>query len=157
MNADLRDLYQEIILDHNRSPRNRGDLPGATCEAHGNNPLCGDRVTVRVRVEDDRVEEVRFDARGCAIAVASASMMTDALAGRSLEEALDAAGQFVAGLTAPEPDGAGPDGTEDLGELAALSGVRRFPTRIKCATLPWHAFRAALRGDRKEVTTEGDE
>lgn len=152
MNADLRDLYQEIILDHNRSPRNRGELPGATCEAHGNNPLCGDRVTVRVRVADGKVEEVRFDARGCAISVASASMMTDALAGRSREDALDAADRFLAGLTTPDRGAA-----EDLGELAALSGVRKFPTRIKCATLAWHAFQAALEGSGKEVTTEPDE
>ena len=149
MNTDLQDLYQEIILDHSRSPRNSGALEGATGEAHGNNPLCGDRVTVRVRVEDGSVADVRFEARGCAISIASASMMTEALKGRTVSDASGASARFVAGLTsgdAVEDDG--------LGELAALSGVRKFPTRVKCATLAWHAFGAALDGGGDQVTTE---
>ena len=149
MNADLQDLYQEIILEHNRSPRNSGVLDDATGEAHGNNPLCGDRVTVHVRVEEGSVADVRFDARGCAISIASASMMTEVVKGKTVADASDASARFVARLTSKDAiDGDG------LGELAALSGVRKFPARVKCATLAWHTFCAALNGSGEEVTTE---
>lgn len=149
MSAELQDLYQEIILDHSRSPRNCGRLAGASGEAHGDNPLCGDRITVQVKVENGHVSEVGFDARGCAISIASASMMTEALKGKGVEEALGISEKFVSGLTSRTEDG-----PEDLGELAALRGVRKFPTRIKCATLAWHAFDAALHGKGEHVTTE---
>lgn len=150
MSADLRDLYQEIILDHSRNPRNSGEMEGATGEAQGNNPLCGDRVTVFVKTEGDIISDARFVARGCAISVASASMMTDIVKGKTLDEAKAAFDSFHGYLTGPD---APQLGEED--ELAALMGVREFPTRIKCATLPWHTFSAALDGRAdKEITTE---
>lgn len=149
MSAELQELYQEIILDHSRSPRNHGRLADASGEARGDNPLCGDRVAVQVKVEDGHVAAVGFEARGCAISIASASMMTEALKGRGVDEARGISERFVSGLTS----GAG-DGPDAPGELAALAGVRKFPTRIKCATLAWHAFDAALQGKGEHVTTE---
>jgi nitrogen fixation protein NifU and related proteins len=150
MSADLRDLYQEIILEHSRKPKNTGTLEQATGEAQGNNPLCGDKVTVYVKLDGDRIEDARFDARGCAISVASASMMTEILKGMTVSEAEVAFDRFQTQLTSEET----PELAED-DELAALMGVRDFPTRIKCATLPWHTFRAALAGsDENQITTE---
>jgi nitrogen fixation protein NifU and related proteins len=150
MSADLRDLYQEIILEHGRKPKNTGTLENATGEAQGNNPLCGDKVTVYVKLDGDRIADVRFDARGCAISVASASMMTEILKGLTTSEAGSAFDRFQMQLTSKET----PELAED-DELAALMGVRDFPTRIKCATLPWHTFRAALAGsDENQITTE---
>jgi len=150
MSADLRDLYQEIILEHGRKPKNTGTLENATGEAQGNNPLCGDKVTVYVKLDGDRIADVRFDARGCAISVASASMMTEILKGLTTSEAESAFDRFQMQLTSKET----PELAED-DELAALMGVRDFPTRIKCATLPWHTFRAALAGsDENQITTE---
>jgi len=150
MSADLRDLYQEIILEHSRKPKNTGMLEYATGEAQGNNPLCGDKVTVYVKLDGDRIADVRFDARGCAISVASASMMTEILKGLTTSEAESAFDRFQMQLTSKET----PELAED-DELAALMGVRDFPTRIKCATLPWHTFRAALAGsDENQITTE---
>jgi nitrogen fixation NifU-like protein len=150
MSTDLRDLYQEIILDHSRKPKNAGILEDPTGEAQGNNPLCGDRVTVYVKLDGDRIDDVRFDARGCAISVASASMMTELLKGKSLEDAEAAFERFNTQLTAKEA----PVLAED-DELSALMGVRDFPTRVKCATLPWHTLKAALKGaDDTEITTE---
>tara|TARA_R110000868_G_scaffold10313_16_gene50697 strand:- start:15426 stop:15878 length:453 start_codon:yes stop_codon:yes gene_type:complete len=150
MTVDLRDLYQEIILEHSRKPKNSGVLEEATGEAQGNNPLCGDRVTVYVKLEGDRIADARFEARGCAISVASASMMTEILKGMTVDEAIAAFDRFQTQLTSKEA----PELAED-DELAALMGVREFPTRIKCATLPWHTFRAALAGtDENSITTE---
>jgi nitrogen fixation NifU-like protein len=149
MNGDLRDLYQEIILDHSRHPRNSHALEDASGEAQGNNPLCGDRVTVYVRLDGDRIADATFVARGCAISVASASMMTEIVKGKTLEEARAIFDRFHGRLTGDD----GEPMSED-NELAALMGVRDFPTRIKCATLPWHTFNAALAGGDKEVTTE---
>lgn len=150
MSGDLRELYQEIILDHSRHPRNAGVMDDASGEAQGNNPLCGDRVTVYVRLDGDRIADVRFDARGCAISVASASMMTELVKGRTLEEAAEIFGRFHDRLTGAEA----PDRDED-DALSALLGVRDFPTRIKCATLPWHTFNAALTGgENGKVSTE---
>ena len=150
MSADLRDLYQEIILEHGRKPKNTGTLENATGEAQGNNPLCGDKVTVYVKLDGDRIADARFDARGCAISVASASMMTEILKGLTTSEAESAFDRFQMRLTSKET----PELAED-DELAALMGVRDFPTRIKCATLPWHTFRAALAGsDENQITTE---
>jgi nitrogen fixation protein NifU and related proteins len=150
MSIDLRDLYQEIILEHSRKPKNSGILENATGEAQGNNPLCGDKVTVYIKLDGDRVVDARFDARGCAISVASASMMTEILKGMTIDEANAAFDRFQAQLTSKEA----PELAED-DELAALMGVREFQTRIKCATLPWHTFRAALAGsDDNQITTE---
>ena len=150
MSANLRDLYQEIILDHSRKPKNAGVLEDPTGEAQGNNPLCGDRVTVYVKLDGERIDDVRFDARGCAISVASASMMTEILKGRTLEDAEAAFERFNTQLTAKEA----PVLAED-DELSALMGVRDFPTRIKCATLPWQTLRAALKGvGDTQITTE---
>lgn len=150
MSIDLRDLYQEIILEHSRKPKNSGVLEDATGEAQGNNPLCGDKVTVYIKLDGDRIADARFDARGCAISVASASMMTEILKGMTVDAAKAAFERFQGQLTSKEP----PELAED-DELAALMGVRDFPTRIKCATLPWHTFWAALAGsDDKQITTE---
>ncbi len=149
MSGDLRELYQEIILDHSRHPRNAGKMEDATGEAQGNNPLCGDRVTVFVKLDGDRIVEARFDARGCAISVASASMMTELVKGKTVAEAQAIFDRFHDQLTRKAPPV-----TDEGDELSALMGVRDFPTRIKCATLPWHTFRAALEGERDKVTTE---
>ena len=137
-------LYQEVILDHNRSPRNYGALEPATGQADGRNPLCGDEVTVWVRLAEDgdRIEAVRFTGHGCAISKASASMMTQAVSGKTRAEAEALFARVHAMLTAPA--GTPPD--ESLGRLQALSGVSRFPTRVKCASLAWHALRSALGG-----------
>jgi nitrogen fixation protein NifU and related proteins len=141
--SELSDLYQEVILDHNRRPRNFGALPDANRTADGYNPLCGDRLTLYVRVDDDRIGAIAFEGSGCAISKASASLMTDAVKGLSLGEAGALFDRVHAMLTAPleqEPDEAA------LGKLAVLSGVRRFPIRIKCASLAWHTLKAALAG-----------
>jgi nitrogen fixation protein NifU and related proteins len=146
----LQDLYAEVILDHNRQPRNFGSLPGANHHAVGHNPLCGDRVAVYLRVEEGRLEEIRFEGVGCAISTASASMMTEALRGRSLAEARQLFERFHALLTAPAAGAeggrtaAGADDAPELGKLAAFAGVREFPMRVKCATLAWHALQSAL-------------
>jgi nitrogen fixation protein NifU and related proteins len=145
--SDLRDLYQEVILDHNRRPRNFGPLPEANHRAEGNNPLCGDRVTVYVDVEGDRIRNVSFEGAGCAISTASASLMTEALKGRSVEEARDLFHGFH------ELVKKGEEG-EDLGKLAVFTGVREYPMRVKCATLAWHTLMAALDAKDQPVTTE---
>jgi nitrogen fixation NifU-like protein len=146
---DLKDLYRDVILDHNRQPRNFGVLPPPAQHARGHNPLCGDQLTVYVRVEDGRIADVRFEGTGCAISVASASLMTEALRGRTLAEAEHTFGLVHDLLTradAPTPP--------ELGKLAALSGVREFPARVKCASLCWHTLRAALAEAAAPVTTE---
>jgi nitrogen fixation NifU-like protein len=146
----LDDLYQEILLDHYRRPRNFGPLPGSDHEADGHNPLCGDRVHVRVKLDGDRLADVRFEGSGCAISTASASMMTEAVRGHTRAEAEALFDRFRA-LVMGE---ATPASAEDLGELAALSGVREFPMRVKCATLAWHTLRAALESPGAAVSTE---
>lgn len=144
---DLRDLYQEVILEHSRNPRNEGRIEAPSGTADGHNPLCGDRITLDVAVADGAVRDIRFEARGCAISVAAASLMSEALKGRTTGEALDLFRRFQDLLT-------GEDGSADgLDKLEVLSGVREFPMRVKCATLPWHTFRAALEGGA-EATTE---
>ena len=147
---DLRELYQDIILDHSKHPRNFGKLGGAHREARGNNPLCGDRITLSVKLEGERIADAKFEAKGCAISVASASMMTEMIKGKTVEEARALFEQFH-GLVTGKPGG---EGGVDLEGLTALSGVRDFPSRIKCATLPWHALTAALDGKDGEVKTE---
>jgi nitrogen fixation NifU-like protein len=137
--SDLRDLYQEVILDHNRKPRNFGPLAGADHTAEGSNPLCGDRVKVSLKMEGDVLQEIAFEGAGCAISTASASLMTEALAGKTTAEARALFAQFHEMLTAGDPGDA-----ETLGKLAVFSGVREFPMRVKCATLAWHTLKAAL-------------
>jgi nitrogen fixation NifU-like protein len=146
--SDLTDLYQEIILDHNKRPRNFRELSGCTCQAEGLNPLCGDEVKVFVQVEDGKLSDVAFQGQGCAISRASASMMTGKTKGKTEEEARELGGRVRDMLVGPEVDA-----PRELGDLAALSGVRKFPARIKCAMLPWHTLEAALSG-RVKVSTE---
>ena len=136
---DLKELYRDVILDHNRQPRNFGPLEGANHHAEGNNPLCGDRLSLAVRLNGERIEDIRFEGRGCAISTASASLMTEAVKGKDRASARQLFDRVHALLT--QPDGA-PDPA--LGKLAALSGVREFPARVKCASLCWHTLNAAL-------------
>ncbi|MEJ2760751.1 MAG: SUF system NifU family Fe-S cluster assembly protein [Gammaproteobacteria bacterium] len=147
---DLKDLYQEIIVDHNRQPRNFGPMEDADRSLEGFNPLCGDRLTLYLKLDGDRIRDIRFDGSGCAISVASASLMTEALKGKTLAEAEALFEEFHDLLTAGQPD---PD-PDKLGKLAALAGVRDYPTRVKCATLCWHTLHSALEGDEKPVSTE---
>lgn len=146
--TELADLYQEIIIDHSKRPRNRGKLDSATHSAEGYNPLCGDRLTLQLKLEDGRVSAVAFDGSGCAISTASASLMTDAIKGKTPEEAEQTFQTFHRLLTEDGPAGAG------LGKLEVFSGVREYPMRVKCATLAWHTLRAALKGEGKPVSTE---
>ena len=151
MSTDLRDLYQEVILDHSKRPRNFKPLPEANRSAEGYNPLCGDRETVYLKLDGDRVQDVAFQGAGCAISTASASMMTERVKGMSRKEAEELFERFRALITgAPQPAGAGPE----LEKLEVFSGVREYPVRIKCATLPWHTLKAALNGQGKTVSTE---
>jgi nitrogen fixation NifU-like protein len=145
--SDLREFYQEVILDHNRHPRNFGAPATANRRAEGNNPLCGDRVTIYLDVEDGRLQDVAFEGAGCAISTASASLMTEALKGLSVEEARSLFHGFHDLVTR------GSQG-EDLGKLAVFTGVREYPMRVKCATLPWHALMAALDAQDQPVSTE---
>jgi len=146
--TDLRELYQQIILDHNRAPRNFHDIPDADRQAEGDNPLCGDRIHVSVRLEDDRIADIGFTGSGCAISQASASLMTSAVKGRSIAEAEGLFHAFHEMVTCGSGD------RTSLGKLAAFSGVREFPARVKCANLPWHTLHAALRGADRPVSTE---
>jgi nitrogen fixation NifU-like protein len=145
VSSELRELYQEVILDHSKRPRNFGALPGASHQAEGFNPLCGDKATVYLLVEDDVVKSVTFKGAGCSISTASASMMTEALVGKSRTEA-EALFQRFHELLTSDPSRAADNAAPELGKLAVFSGVCEFPVRVKCASLPWHTFRAALRG-----------
>jgi len=149
--SELGDLYQEVILDHNRRPRNFHELTGANRKAEGYNPLCGDRLTLYLRVEEGVIRDVGFLGAGCAISKASASMMTEALKGKSEKEAekiFEAFHRMVTGTANGDFDPA------DLGKLAIFEGVREFPVRVKCASLAWHTLRAALAASDEFVTTE---
>jgi len=147
---ELTELYQEIILDHNKRPRNYRGIDKATHSAEGHNPLCGDEISVSLRLNGDQIEDISFQGEGCAISKASASLMTTLIKGKSLQSAKEKSSVIKQMLTSSEePD----DSLEELGDIIALSGVRRFPVRIKCATLAWHTFEAALNG-KKETTTE---
>jgi nitrogen fixation NifU-like protein len=148
--ADLRDLYQQIILDHNRSPRNFRKLEGPTGVAEGNNPLCGDQITVYLKLENDIVTDVTFQGSGCAISRASASLMTTAVKGKSRSDAEELFRRFQAMVVRGERE----EGAAALGKLAVFSGVREFPVRVKCANLPWHTLRAALGSGEGAVSTE---
>jgi nitrogen fixation protein NifU and related proteins len=149
--SDLDDLYQQIILDHNRRPRNFGVLKNATHHAEGHNPLCGDEVTVYVNLEGDTIRDIGFDGEGCAISKASASLMTVRLKGKKLSEAREVMREVRALLTGSGPE-VEPD-LEQVGDLAALAGVRKYAVRVKCATLAWHTLEAALES-RAEISTE---
>jgi len=149
--SDLSDLYQEVILDHNRSPRNFRAIADATRKAKGHNPLCGDRLTLYVKLDGDRITDIAFEGAGCAISKASASLMTDAVKGHSIADATAAFDRFHAMVTAP-PDA--PIDDEAVGKLAVLAGVREFPVRVKCASLAWHTLIAALSGSQDPAKTE---
>lgn len=150
---ELNDLYRDVILDHNRRPRNFGALESADASVEGFNPMCGDRLTVRLKLDDDKISDIRFEGQGCAISTASASLMTEAVKGMTRAEALglfDRVHQLLTDDAAPPAD--------ELGKLAALSGVREYPARVKCASLCWHTLASALRSADPQtlpaVTTE---
>lgn len=146
--SDLRDLYQEVILDHNRRPRNWGAITQPDRAADGYNPLCGDKLRLTLRMDGDRLADVKFECSGCAISKASASMMTDLVKGKTMAEADDLVAKLQTMVTAPMDV---PAEDAALGKLAVLSGVREFPARVKCATLAWHTLRSAL--DGKEIAS----
>lgn len=148
---DVRELYQSTILDHNKQPRNFRVPAAANREARGSNPLCGDQLTVYLELEDGVVKDVGFQGSGCAISKASASLMTEAVKGRRLEELEQLFERFHGLLTS---DATQPADAAGLGKLAVFSGVREYPVRVKCATLAWHTVRAAARGDAATVKTE---
>ena len=148
---ELRELYQELILDHNKSPRNFGVPEDSTNQAEGHNPLCGDQVTVYLDVENGKVADVKFMGSGCAISIASASMMTDAIRGKSVAEVEALFERFHKAMT---EDKAVSQIQDEPSELDALSGVKEFPIRVKCATLPWHTMAAALHGEKSATTEE---
>ena len=148
---DVRDLYQEVILDHNKRPRNFGQLAGPSRVSEGYNPLCGDKLTLHVQLDGDIIRNVAFDGSGCAISKASASLMTESVKGKTVAQARDLFARFqemVTGDAEAEPD------TEALGKLAVFAGVRAYPARVKCAVLAWHTLRAAVEADDDIVTTE---
>lgn len=146
--GSLRELYQEVIFEHNRSPRNFRYIPDATHQAVGHNPLCGDQYTVYLKVNDeDQIEDVSFIGQGCAISKASASLMTEAILGKSVQEADALFSAMYELFTERHPD-------QDLGKLEVLAGVREFPVRVKCATLAWHSLHNALHGTDEVAKTE---
>lgn len=145
---DLRDLYQEVIIDHNRSPRNFHEMAQATNQAEGYNPLCGDKLNLFLKINDDKIMDASFIGVGCAISTASASLMTEALIGKTLEEAKDTFAKFHSMLTTAC------DSQFDLGKLEIFAGVKAYPTRVKCATLAWHTLQAALNNRQDVVSTE---
>jgi nitrogen fixation NifU-like protein len=149
---ELNDLYRDVILDHNRRPRNFGNLDSADASVEGFNPMCGDRLTLRLKLAGDTISDIRFEGEGCAISTASASLMTEAVKGKSREDALklfDRVHQLLTNDAAP---------ADELGKLAALSGVREFPARVKCASLCWHTLASALKAaDLKSVAAVSTE
>jgi nitrogen fixation NifU-like protein len=145
--SDLTDLYQEVILDHNRRPRNFRAMPNASHTAEGYNPLCGDRLTLYLQMDGDVITEATFEGAGCAISKASASMMTDVLKGRTVADANELFERFHRMVTTPPEQP-----VEDMGKLSSLAGVREFPIRVKCASLAWHTFKAALTNKQRTST-----
>ena len=148
---DSQELYQEIVMDHNRRPRNFGSMTDSTATSEGFNPLCGDQISLFLKVSEDIVEDISFEGVGCAISKSSASMMTEGVKGKSVEEALTVFQAFREMITAKS------DGSKDseiLGDLEILKGVSQYPTRIKCATLSWHTLQAALQGAEPNISTE---
>ena len=148
MNDELQDLYQEVILDHNRRPRNFRPLEGGR-KAEGYNPLCGDRFTVYLQIDNGTIRDVSFQGSGCAISKASASLMTESVKGKSIEEAKATFGEFQKMLTGPTDAPA-----DNLGKLTVLAGVRQFPVRVKCASLAWHTLKSAVEARDEVVSTE---
>jgi nitrogen fixation NifU-like protein len=148
MNAELRELYQEVILDHNKRPRNHGRVDEPTNQADGHNPLCGDEVHVTIHAKDGLIQQIAFEGQGCAISTASASLMTEAVKGKTIVEAEAIFREFQQMVTSPQDQ----EEHEELGSLVALAGVREYPVRIKCATLPWHTLHAALVGTKRAST-----
>jgi nitrogen fixation NifU-like protein len=148
VSTDLQELYQQVILDHNRRPRNFRPIETGQ-KAEGYNPLCGDRVTVYLRVENGRIADASFEGSGCAISKASASLMTDAVKGKTIEEA-EALFEGFHRMITSNPD----EPVADLGKLSVFAGVRQFPVRVKCASLPWHTLRAAAKARHEVVSTE---
>jgi nitrogen fixation NifU-like protein len=149
--SDLRDLYQEVILDHHKKPRNFRRLEEPCRHVEGYNPLCGDKITIYLKLDNGRIKDISFEGSGCAISTASASMMTESLKGKTATEAEAAFQSFHDLLTSPTPDRVD---EEKLGKLAVFTGVREFPMRVKCATLAWHTFRATLADEHRTVSTE---
>ncbi len=146
---DLRELYQQVILDHNRNPRNYRELPDATVKVEGFNPLCGDHYIVFLKIDGDVIRDVSFIGNGCAISKASASVMSSSVKGKTLQEAEALFDKFHKLVTGGTPDADG-----ELGRFAPFSGVAEFPTRVKCAILAWHTLRSALQGEKEPVSTE---
>lgn len=147
--SDLGDLYQEVILDHSRSPHNFGTLPSATHNAKGHNPLCGDQVTIHLLLKDNRIEDLRFEGNGCAISKSSASVMTDTVKGKTREEVEALFNQFHALVTNGDKSG-----LDETDRLSVFSGVSEFPTRVKCAVLAWHTLKSAMDNKQTPVVTE---
>jgi nitrogen fixation protein NifU and related proteins len=144
----LKELYREVILDHNKSPRNFGRIEDADRVVNGVNPLCGDKITLYVKLDGDRIDDVRFEGTGCAISIASSSLMTERVKGSTVEETLELFDDVHDMLTGSyEPD-------ERMEKLAALAGVREFPSRVKCASLAWHALKSALTDEGNQISTE---
>jgi len=152
---DLRELYQDIILDHGRHPRNFRVMERPTHFAQGHNPLCGDRVTVYLTLNDDRITDISFQGRGCAISTAAASLMTEVLKGKTIADARALFAQFHARVTGGDPaEELSEPLAEEMDRLEPLTGVKAFPARVKCATLSWHAFDAALEGSGSATTVK---
>lgn len=152
MNDELRELYQELILDHNKRPQNFGHLSNSNREADGHNPLCGDHISVSLLLENEKIQDLKFEGQGCAISKASASMMTSAVKGKSVSEAAQIFANFQAMVTSDhEPS---EDEAEHMGKLTVFAGVRDYPSRVKCASLAWHTLQAALNSADKPVSTE---
>ncbi|MGI9289882.1 MAG: Fe-S cluster assembly sulfur transfer protein SufU [Gammaproteobacteria bacterium] len=149
MSNNLQNIYRETVLNHSRDPHNRGALPDANRETLGFNPLCGDKLHIYIKLQNDRIDDIRFEGTGCAISIASASMMTDALQGQPLPKAIERIDHLQSLLNA-----GGASLETEIEELHALEGVRDYPSRIKCATLAWTAAAAALQGDNAEISTE---
>jgi len=147
---ELRDLYQEVILEHSKAPRNFHAITDSAQKAEGFNPLCGDHFTVYVNIDGDSIQDIGFQGSGCAISKASASMMTQAVKGKSKAEAKELFDTFHKLVTTGEVNG----DRDDLGKLAVFSGVSEFPVRVKCATLAWHTLQAALEGKQEKISTE---
>lgn len=150
MNPDVRELYQQIIIDHGQHPRHFGKLEPCTHHLEGYNPLCGDRLTLYLKLNQQRIEAIQFEGVGCAISMASASLMSEALQGKTLAESEAMFQQFHQMLTQPT----NPQAPASLGKLTILAGVKEFPMRVKCATLAWHTLHALLHGEHERVSTE---
>jgi nitrogen fixation NifU-like protein len=145
---ELQELYREVILDHNRSPRNFGEIENADRIVNGVNPLCGDKLTLYLKLDGDRIEDARFEGTGCAISIASSSLMTERVKGASVGDTLELFQEVHDMLIGAR------DPAESMEKLAALAGVREFPSRVKCASLAWHALKSALTGNNNEISTE---